>query len=96
MTLFAYCAILAFEAAGVSATATYVVALFDYTARQTGDATFAAGDIIELSDDGDADAVWWSGTPPTGRVGLFPAVLVAHKNSLAAEPCDLFSVHLIC
>jgi len=52
-----------------------VRALYDFTAENEGDLTFAAGDVLFIVDDSDPSG-WWQGRDNAGNVGAFPSNLV--------------------
>lgn len=45
-------------------------ATFDFTGQESGDLSFKAGDIIDVT--GQEDDMWWRGTV-NGRSGIFPS-----------------------
>lgn len=57
-------------AAPVAAGGKTCTALYDYTAQAQGDLTFAAGAVIEVVQQGDANG-WWTGSY-NGQTGSFP------------------------
>jgi hypothetical protein len=58
--------------------------LYDYVAKEDGDLSFKAGEVIEVTDRS-GDGNFWEGRTKDGRTGYFPVVLV-HANNSSSSP----------
>jgi len=61
-----------------------LVSLYSYDATETGELTFAEGDIIMLLEENDSG--WWRGRLANGSEGLFPSNFVEEQGKTASQP----------
>ncbi|RKP14399.1 hypothetical protein BJ684DRAFT_15273 [Piptocephalis cylindrospora] len=64
--------------ATTTASSSYVVALYDYTAQDSGDLSFSEGDRIQVLHRSMDTNDWWKGTI-NGKTGVFPANYVREE-----------------
>lgn len=67
------------------AAASYVVALYDFTAQAAGDLDFKVGDRIEVIERTESSEDWWKGRLD-GREGVFPGMW-PNSPFLASTAC---------
>lgn len=61
-----------------------VIALYNYTARDSTDVSFSKGDRLQVTDSSDGD--WWTVVHlTTGQKGLIPGNFVAPELSVESE-----------
>jgi len=64
------------------------IALHTYESDVEGDLTFAAGDLISVTE---KQEEWWTGFTDNGRLGIFPANYVKTYEEKPASPVSGFT-----
>jgi len=72
------------QAQQTASTGKTLVSLYSYDATETGELTFAEGDIIVLLEENDSG--WWRGRLANGAEGLFPSNFVEEQGKPASQP----------